>query len=633
MRWVRTGSRVWSVAACMAVIAMAMPKAPAMTAGPGFAVSDYAVGFPTDPQGSHLGPTGLAFDGPSPSANLYVMDYGNGFLYKFPLGGGTASEATKVNKQAYDLTRDRANGLAFSLDFKHLYVTFQNGMVVGEVNPTTGERLPTTLPSGSLLSLHFPTGLATDPLTGDLFVSQPDAGNPIIRISPSTGAMSVYANVTVDGLTFDSRDGTFYAGDESKGLFSVDRSGKVTPIDSGLSGVDGVAIAATSVPRQPPYLFVNQTSGVISKIDLTTTPPKTTTVASGGDRGDFTTVGPDGCLYATQLDKVVKVTNADGSCSLAPPDPAITGSGVPLPSSSEGTEVSGTVATFTDPDPLAQANEYRADVDWGDGQTSLGSVGSVAKGSFAVNTRHAYDEEGHYTVAVRISDKDTLNNVAEVKTDTTVLDAPLQATGASLEAMRGVAFAGDIALFSDANPDPTIADYTASINWGDNASSAGTLKSRGSRFAVAGNHTYAALGSFSIGAHVCDVGGTCTDTISTIAVGASPVSSTSILGASSGQLILDPPIGPPGFVTAAVGKGFPSGVSIDLIWSRGLGKVTVKADAEGAFRTPVLVFRKDAPGPRFLVARNPGAADSPPARAPFLVVLPPFDPPGIVTRR
>jgi len=288
---------LWSLIAFVSMIVIpGIPSAPEMTAGPGFAVSDYAVGFqhtgsPTDTAG--VGPLGLAFDGPSRSANLFVVDYADGFLYKFPPGGGTASEATKVNKQGF-ITPD---GLAFSLDFKHLYVTLQNEGVVAELNPATGERLPITFPSGTQ-RLVFPTGLATDPLTGDLFVSQslpipppsPPPDTSVVRISVPTGTTSVYANVTVDGLTFDPRDGALYGGDEKAGLFSIDRSGTVKPINSGLMGVDGVGLAATRVPGQPPYLFANQVNGTISKIDLTTKPPRTTTVASGGTRGDFTTV-------------------------------------------------------------------------------------------------------------------------------------------------------------------------------------------------------------------------------------------------------------------------------------------------------------------------------------------------------
>jgi hypothetical protein len=41
-------------------------------------------------------------------------------------------------------------------------------------------------------------------------------------------------------------------------------------------------------------------------------------IFTGGTRGDFVAVGPDGCLYATQTDRILLVTNADGTC-LEPP--------------------------------------------------------------------------------------------------------------------------------------------------------------------------------------------------------------------------------------------------------------------------------------------------------------------------
>lgn len=46
-----------------------------------------------------------------------------------------------------------------------------------------------------------------------------------------------------------------------------------------------------------------------------------TDAVTGGSRGDFLTVGQDGCLYATQTDRVLKVTNADGTCLGAPLGP------------------------------------------------------------------------------------------------------------------------------------------------------------------------------------------------------------------------------------------------------------------------------------------------------------------------
>src|SRR5205814_9637935 len=86
------------------------------------------------------------------------------------------------------------------------------------------------------------------------------------------------------------------------------------------TGPDGIAVAANAAnPSQPPFAFVNNNDGTITKFDLSTSPATNVgSIASGGSRGDFVAVGPDGCLYATQTDRVVKVTNADGTCSLIP---------------------------------------------------------------------------------------------------------------------------------------------------------------------------------------------------------------------------------------------------------------------------------------------------------------------------
>jgi hypothetical protein len=53
----------------------------------------------------------------------------------------------------------------------------------------------------------------------------------------------------------------------------------------------------------------------------------------------------------------------------------------------EGQSFSGTVATFTDPDTNATASEYSATIDWGDGNTSTGTI-SGSGGSFSVSGSH-----------------------------------------------------------------------------------------------------------------------------------------------------------------------------------------------------------------------------------------------------
>ncbi|MDQ6709956.1 MAG: hypothetical protein M3Z11_05300 [Candidatus Dormibacteraeota bacterium] len=109
------------------------------------------------------------------------------------------------------------------------------------------------------------------------------------------------------------------------------------------------------------------------------------------------------------------------------------------------------------------------------------------------------------------------------------------------------------------------------------------------------------------------------------------------------SVALNPPIGPPGFVTMAVGTGFPANSKIvDLNWSRPsvaspLPKV-LTTDANGSFSFPVLILYHDGIGPRTLqaIVPNPfgeqaGAAIE--ADAPFLVTLGRSQPSDFVLRR
>jgi hypothetical protein len=79
-------------------------------------------------------------------------------------------------------------------------------------------------------------------------------------------------------------------------------------------GADGLAVSSASQPNgRPSYIIVNSTNGKISRLDERT--GAVTELMTGGTRGDFVTVGPDGCYYATQTSTVLRVTNPDGSCA------------------------------------------------------------------------------------------------------------------------------------------------------------------------------------------------------------------------------------------------------------------------------------------------------------------------------
>ena len=56
-----------------------------------------------------------------------------------------------------------------------------------------------------------------------------------------------------------------------------------------------------------------------------------------------------------------------------------------------------------------------------------------------------------------------------------------------------------VATFTDTAPPEPVANYSASINWGDGtAASAGTITFANGTFSVNGTHTYATPGNFDI---------------------------------------------------------------------------------------------------------------------------------------
>jgi Tol biopolymer transport system component len=83
-------------------------------------------------------------------------------------------------------------------------------------------------------------------------------------------------------------------------------------------------------------------------------------------------------------------------------------------------------------------------------------------------------------------------------------------------------------------------------------------------------------------------------------------------------LRLHPDLGNPGFVPMATGTDFPPGATVTLAWNTGVpGRVMVTVGADGTFAAQVLVFPRDLPGSRRLIATVTGLARVP---APFLVV-------------
>jgi hypothetical protein len=194
---------------------------------------------------------------------------------------------------------------------------------------------------------------------------------------------------------------------------------------------------------------------------------------------------------------------ANGSAGVADASLAAQGTSI---SATEGIAFSGNVASFTDGNPNSSAGDFTATINWGDGQSSSGTVGAGTGGGFVVSGSHTYADEGNHTVSVSITDVG--GNSTSASGSASVADAALTAQGINITGTEGAAFSGNVASFIDANPNGAVGDFTATINWGDGQSSSGTLGAgTGGGFVVSGSHTYADEGNYTVSVSITDVGG------------------------------------------------------------------------------------------------------------------------------
>lgn len=101
------------------------------------------------------------------------------------------------------------------------------------------------------------------------------------------------------------------------------------------------------------------------------------------------------------------------------------------------------------------------------------------------------------------------NNTVKVVSTANVSDASLSASCAAPKVSLQ-SFSGNTASFTDAaSPSGTNSDFSATINWGDASSSAGTIVGADGRpsYGVTGTHTYSSTGYFIVTAKINDVGG------------------------------------------------------------------------------------------------------------------------------
>jgi hypothetical protein len=289
----------YSVAALSVMVALALGQVTALAstdftafAPPITGANDWIINLPA-PFG--VGPIGLIDDG----TNFFVANFGNGNLYRLPAAGGDASTATSAPDGLFGLAL--SNGTYFGSDL---------GLDLRTFDPTTLATTTTNvvLPCGGL-------GIASDPLSSDLYVNT-SCGMYRVQnatsVTPTVTFFSTGNTDVLDGLTISADGQQFWAADLfARSVVEFNRSGVFVQSIPDSAGPDGVGIAQPNTTsggiNVSNNVFVNNNDGTVWRVD-TNNGNTVTVVASGGTRGDMAAVGPDGCLYVTQADRVEQLT-------------------------------------------------------------------------------------------------------------------------------------------------------------------------------------------------------------------------------------------------------------------------------------------------------------------------------------
>ncbi len=295
------------------------------------------------------GASQVAFDA---DGNSYVVYFPTGALYKFGPDGGAATAPLSTLGPTLSQPVFGRDGRLYAT---HSATTgdFTTGDLV-EIDPDTGAQLRVLA-----ANLTCPQGLATDPLSGDLFFDDACTGagsdNPsIFRVSnpaSATPTLSVYATMPAspNGALSIAPDGTIYVVvgyylNPNAPVYSISGTNQpMPPIAAPVAGVTSnywVKVGAANPDGSVATLIIldNLSLETVDLADTTQRTPLATNIGAG-------TTGPDGCMYPGNGDVIYRFAPTAGACDFATtnPSPAL----VLTPASVTPNPTQGGVVTLT----------------------------------------------------------------------------------------------------------------------------------------------------------------------------------------------------------------------------------------------------------------------------------------------
>jgi hypothetical protein len=317
----------------------------------------------------------------------------------------------------------------------------------------------------------------------------------------TTGRMTLAAGDDVDVLPSDwtnIQDAT-----ATLVVTHADGSTTTSTISNGGAGLqvnarEGVSFTASVAS------FTNQTvTGKSAVIDWGDGTTSTGTVAASGANVAVS----DTHTYAKQgyFPTRITLSDANGPLAQATGQVTVTDTKFSLAPASvsafAGVPFSGTVAVMTDVPSGDVASDFDVQINWGDGTTSAGTLQATASGKFDVRGSHTWASNGTKSVTVTVTEHGSASG-----------------QGQTLNIGSNANFSGNVAQVPLPIPGSAPGDYVATIDWGDNTSSTGTLTLQADGSVIlSGSHTYA-TGNKSFVTHFSLTGGPSASTTSTAVV-------------------------------------------------------------------------------------------------------------------
>ena len=339
---------------------------------------------------------------------------------------------------------------------------------------------------------------------------QPLTGMVMLSLEASSVPLSdgIYRVVLAGQHLLDASDNPLAAGSTVEFEFTMNSEGPqigvIAPITAFEGDVVGLSAAFSDSGGAIPYdATVDWGDGSVTAANMVDFSAGQGTLAAShiyADDGSYSIMltVQDAHGVATQAMATAAITNANPTVDASPPSQQVF----------LGEDFTVSIATFSDPGfndvNTGTVESFAATIDWGDGETSSGSVdfttgvpGTPSTGS--VTGAHQYSAAGSFTVVVTVIDDDAGSNSAAIQF-TVDVGAPVFSPLEPISGDEGSA----VDFFATFTDNGSTGSFSAEVDWGDGSSSAAPVGQSNGVYYVALQHEYADNGNYEVATTLID---------------------------------------------------------------------------------------------------------------------------------